>query len=87
MTPTQMRSQMRPNTGPASATMLPKIGCQYRAAAEMITPVCTRRPILARTPAANTCFRQSKGPIAIFELWLPRMGQYGAVLSALEIRT
>ena len=102
--------------------MLPKIGCQYRAVAGMITPVCTWRTILAQTLAANTCFRNSKGPmmcrtfgwrsvnvdsrqrpassaqhlthtngntgpVIIADCWLPRLGQYFAVLSTSAIRT
>ena len=43
--------------------MLPKISCQYRAVAWMITPVCILRSILAQTQTANTCFRHSNGPI------------------------
>ena len=46
---------------PSITKNLPKIGCQYRAVAGMITPVCTWRPMLAQTLAASTCFRHSNG--------------------------
>ena len=59
----QVRSYIRPNTGPASANFLPKIDCQSRDVIGMITPVCTWRPILAQTLAAKTCFRHSNGPM------------------------
>ena len=48
---------------PSIAKNLPKIDCQYRAVAGMITPVCTWRPNLAQTLAANTCFRHSNWPM------------------------
>ena len=128
-----MWSWIRLNTGPASAKMLPKIGCQYLAVTGMITPVWTWRTILAQILSAKTYFRQSNGPmlcrtlvfslpewcakfrlnsvnlksrqrslpsaqhltdangdisrIAISDCWLPRLGQYCAVLSASAIRT
>ena len=48
---------------PSIVKIFPKIDCQYRVAAGMITSVCTWRPILAHTLAANTYFRHSNGPI------------------------
>ena len=48
---------------PSIAKNLPKIGCQYRTAAGMITPVCTWWPILAQTIIANNCFWHSNGPV------------------------
>ena len=48
---------------PSIAKNLPKIGCQYRAVAGMITLVCTWRPILAQTLAASTCFRYRNVPM------------------------
>ena len=48
---------------PSIAKNLPKIGCQYRAVAGMITPVCTWGPMLAQTLAVSTCFRHSNGPM------------------------
>ena len=48
---------------PSIANNFPKIGCQYRAVAGIITPVCTWRPILAQSLAASTCFRHNNGPM------------------------
>ena len=64
---------------PSIAKNLPKIGCQYRAVAGMITPVCTWRPMLAQTLAASTCFRHSNGPMLCRTLVFSLPGWFAVV--------
>ena len=64
---------------PSIAKNLPKIGCQYRAVAGMITPVCTWRPMLAQTLATSTCFRHSNGPMLCRTLVFSLPGWFAVV--------
>ena len=64
---------------PIIAKNFPKIGCQYRAVAAMITPVCTWGPMLAQTLAASTCFRHSNGPMLCRTLVFALPGWFAVV--------